>query len=263
MEQLPIPAARWRSRTPVRRSHIDPINLAPTSERRIGNGPSTVEGRMSEAAHDIHYRDNNPHLQPGMLVILNRTPYRIVEIREKPDDLWPATYEAAWESTVDLWQRYGHGKEPQRATWRDRPVNVIVVPEGGGEEEHRVGPASYVWNVLPEHYAVCRSCGELPPCSEELLDKTVGQQMVKSELLMAIPAGACMGCGETISGRQKVVAFPGPNLWRPDLADGTVRFHARQECDTWVSRYRAQWEAVGKPGFVSAMEQLAMGEGTA
>jgi hypothetical protein len=243
-----VPLGMWRSRTPVRRGHIDPPNYAPTSERRIGNGPSTVEGRISEAAGDIHYRDNNPQLQPGMLVILNRSPYRIVEIREKPDDLWPAKYEEAWDRAVDLRQRYGPDKEPmQRSTWRDRPVNVVVVPDGGGPEEHRVGPASYVWNVLPEHYAVCRSCGELPPCSEELMDKAVGQQMVKSELLMAIPAGNCMGCGEGISARQKTVAFPGPNLWRPDLPAGTARFHARGECSHWVGQYRAQWQEQSAP----------------
>lgn len=238
-----VPLGNWRSRTPTRRGHI-----APSSERRIGSGPSTVEGRISEAAGDIHYRENNPQLRPGMLVILNRAPYRVVEIREEPDDLWPANYEAAWEEAVDLRQRYGHGQEPlQRSTWRDRPMNVIVVPDGGGAEEHRMGPASYVWQVLPEHYAVCRSCGELPPCSEELTDKAVDVQMVKSELLMAIPAGNCMGCGEGISARQKTVGFPGANLWRPDLPAGTARFHARQECSQWVDRYRRQWQPQSVP----------------
>jgi hypothetical protein len=230
------------------------------SEVRIGNGPSTVEGRIQEAEYDRRRREHNIHLQPGMLVILNRAPYRIVEIREKPDDLWPARFEELWSKALDGWRRYGRGKEPQRATWRDRPVNVVVVPDGGGPVEHRIGRASYVWDVLPEHYAVCRSCGELPPCREEELDKVVGTQLAKSERLMAIPAGNCMGCGEGISHRQKSERFPGPNLWRPDLAEGTARFHARRECAHWVDRYREQWKVQEAP--VAAVQVgLDLGEG--
>lgn len=252
----------WRSRTPVRRGHIDPPLNRPTAEVRIGPGPSTVEGRIREYRYDEQSRDQNVHLQPGMIVILGRAPYRIIEIREKPEDLWPAAFEAAWERAVETRERYRPEMGPlERSTWPGRPLNVVVVPDGGGAEQHRVGPASYVWNVLPEHYAVCRSCGELPPCRDEEIEKETATRMTETLRLMAIQPGACMGCGETIGGRQKQVAFPGPNLWRPDLPDGTVRFHARGECDGWVRQYRQQWEAAGKPGFVSAVEQLAMGEG--
>jgi hypothetical protein len=261
MEPLPIPAVRWRSRTPVRRGHFDKPNWKPRSENRIGNGPSTVEGRVSEKLYDEQYRNDNPHLQPGMLVIRDRTPYRIVETREYPADLWPQNYQDEWDKQFGWWLNDPRDRpQPDKATWRDRPVVVVLTPDGGDKEQHLLYPASRVWDVLPEHYAVCRSCGELPPCREEEIDKATGRQMAETLRLMAIQPGACMGCGETISGRQKSVAFPGPNLWRPDLADGTVRFHARQECDDWVRRYRKQWEAAGKPGFVSAVEQLAMGE---
>lgn len=247
----------WRSRTPTSRGHIDPVTLG-----RIIDTPSTVEGRHNRADFERRQREQNPQLRPGMVVILSRAPYRIVEIREKPDDLWPEKYEAAWKAEFDEWARTPTDKPaPQRSTWRHRPVNVVVVPDGGGTEEHRVGPASYVFDVLPEHYAVCVRCGELPPCREEEVDREVDKQVAKSDRLMSIQPGACMGCGETISSRQKTVSFPGPNLWRPDLADGTVRFHARSECSHWVYAYRGQWEDAGKPGFVSAVEQLAMGEG--
>jgi hypothetical protein len=251
-----VTIGRWRSRTPTRKGHIDP----PTWGGRLDPG-STVQRRHEIAANEQRMREHNPQLQPGMIVILGRAPWRVVEIREKPQDLWPAGFEQRWTEDVEAWKRYGHGEEPQRATWRHRPFNVVVVPDGGGAEEHRIGPASYEWDVLPEHYAVCRSCGELPPCREEELDEATNRTMTETLRLMAIPAGACMGCGETISGRQKSLAFPGPNLWRPDLPDGTVRFHARGECYGWVRDYGEQWEAAGKPGFVSAVEQLAVGEG--
>jgi hypothetical protein len=262
MEPLPIPAARWRSRTPVRRGHFDKPNWRPMSEIRIGNGPSTVEGRVSEKRLDERRRDQNVHLQPGTLVIFDRKPYRVVETRETPADLWPQDYEDRWDDHVKQWITHPYGRpEPEKATWHDRPVVVVLRPDGSADEEHWQVKASRDWHVLPEHYAVCRSCGELPPCREEEIEEATASQMAETLRLMAIHPGACMGCGETIGGRQKSVAFPGPNLWRPDLPDGSVRFHARGECEDWVARYRKQWESAGKPGFTSAVQQLAIGEG--
>lgn len=243
----------WRSRTPVRRGHIDPPKLGGC----IDQG-STVQRRIEIADFRRQTDRLNPQLQPGMIVILGRRPYRVVEIREKPDDLWPARYEQRWEDAINEWRLHGRGEEPQRATWRHRPVNVVVVPDGGGEEEHRLGPASFVFDVLPEHYAVCRSCGELPPCREEQLNRAVDRQIINAERLMSIPAGNCMGCGEGISSRQKTVGFPGANLWRPDLPEGSARFHARGECSDWVGEYRAQWEK--QNGQVEAEQQALFGE---
>lgn len=247
----------WRSRTPVRRGHIDPVTLGGF----IGPAPSTVEGRHNRADFERQQRERNPQLQPGMLVIFDRAPYRIVEIREMPFDLWPAPYAEGWKAKFDAWASQATEEPaPDPGTWRDRPINLVLDPDQGGKARHIAARASYVWDVLPEHYAVCAQCGELPPCREEELDRQVEDQVTKNERIMAIPVGACMGCGEVIGGRQKSVSFPGPNLWRPDLPDGSVRFHARKECEHWVHEYRGQWEAAGKPGFVSAVEQLAMGE---
>lgn len=263
MESLPIPGPQWRSRTPVRRGHFDPPANRPTSEIRIGNGPSTVQGRINEKLGDERSRDQNVHLQPGMLVIHNRVPRRVVETREYPVDVWPQEFQDRWNELFLWWMGNPAGRtQPEKATWRDRPVVVVLQDDGGvGEDDHRLVLASRVWDVLPEHYAVCRSCGELPPCREEQIDKATAREMAETLRRMAIPAGACMGCGETIGGRQKVSAFPGPNLWRPDLPNGSVRFHARSECSSWAYMYGEQWKAAGKPGFVSAVQQMAMGEG--
>ncbi|MEU4296386.1 hypothetical protein [Kitasatospora aureofaciens] len=246
--QVNNPGSHWRSRTPTRSGHVDPLNWRPMSEVRIGNGPSTVEGRLREAEYDRRRREHNVQLQPGTLVIHDRAPYRVVEVREHPHDLWPEKFEHYWQLHHDLWAANpGNRPEPTRAAWRDRPVVVVLAPDGGGKERHLVGPASHDWPVLPEHYAVCRSCGELPPCREEELDAAVGAQLALSGRLLSIPAGNCMGCGEGISSRQKSVRFPGPNLWRPDLPEGTARVHARKECSDWVDRYQAQRKAQGAP----------------
>ncbi|MEV8324561.1 hypothetical protein [Kitasatospora sp. NPDC056731] len=259
MEALPIPLSRWRSRTPVRHGHID----KPRRGRIIGPARSTVEARLREEEYERKRCELNPVLAPGMLVIHQRAPFRVIEIHEVPFDLWPDPYDKQWATHFDFWLRStGVDPAPDPAVWRERPVVVLVEPDGGGKAMHLQAPASTAWDVLPEHYAVCRSCGELPPCREEEIDKATERQMAETLRLLAIRPGACMGCGEAISGRQKPVAFPGPNLWRPDLPEGTARFHARKECEDWVDRYRDQWIALGAP--VSAEQPaLPLGEGEA
>jgi hypothetical protein len=237
------PGAHWRSRNPVRRGHVDP----PTHGRILDRG-STVQRRLELAEFERATRDRNPVLAPGMLVIFKRAAWRVVEIREIPQDLWPDPWPGHWDQHFRFWFDGPQSQPaPDPARWRDRPVNVVLEPDGGGKRKHLASRASFTWDVLPEHYAVCRSCGELPPCREEELDKAVDRQLAKSDRLMSIPAGACMGCGETITGRQKSVAFPGPNLWRLDLPAGTARFHARKECSHWVYEYREQWREQDAP----------------
>lgn len=38
--------------------------------------------------------------------------------------------------------------------------------------------------------------------------------------------------------RQRSIRIAGPNLWRPDLADNSVVFHARRECEEIADEYR-------------------------
>jgi hypothetical protein len=253
----PVAGQTWRSRTPTRRGHID----APTwaGPRAFASRPSSVHRRLEYVEHDRVFREINPQLQPGMLVIWERAPYRVAEIREIPQDLWPAPWTAHWDRHFRFWF---DGKQeqpaPDPATWRDRPVNVVLEPDGGGKRKHLASRASFEWPILPEHYAVCRSCGELPPCREELLEKHVDRQVAKSDRLLSIPAGACMGCGETIGSRQKEVAFPGANLWRLDLPEGTARFHARGDCSDWVNQYQKQWQEQDAP--VSEEQPSLFGE---
>lgn len=232
----------WTPRTVTKHGGIHPPR---TELNRIGE-PSSAIRRHEQRIHDRQILSNYVQLAPGILVVYDRQPWRVVEVAERPLDLWGAKYEERFAADVKAWERWGNGDKPERATWRSRPVAVVLVPDGEPTAKplHLIGPAHHSWQVLPEHYAICKACGELPPCSHELAEREADAQMARTEVLMEIPAGHCLGCGEPITHRQKAVRFPGPNLWRPDLGD-TARFHARQECSAAVDQYRQQWEAKG------------------
>ena len=211
------------------------------------------------------YREGVPGVEVGDIVVLQRQAWRVLEIREKPEDLWPADYEAAWQKKVTDWVEYeaarvagepepwGAPRKPRqmpvRAEWRYRPVNVVIqrVDRPKSKPRHAVATVSRDWQVLPEHYSVCRICLELPPCRHQELEDEVARTMEASDRLMAIPRGACLGCGETITSRMKAVRFPGPNLWRPDWGTDSAVFHARsrEECSNGAWRYEQQWKERG------------------
>lgn len=235
----------WHSRTPTRRGYANPARATRTTTR-IGEPSSAMrryETRINDRLADAH----SVTLTPGMLVIWERQPWRVVEIAERPLDLWGERNEQRFAADLDAWERWGRGEKPERATWRHRPIVILLVPatDPKAKPTHLCGPASHAWDVLPEHYAVCVACGELPPCRHEEAEREADERIARAEVLMEIPPGHCLGCGEAITRRQKAVRFPGPNLWRPDLGDGSAVFHARKECGDAAYRYREQWKAAG------------------
>jgi hypothetical protein len=201
----------------------------------------------------------------GAIVVHDRQPWRVLEISERPEDLWPAGYEEAWQSLVTKWVEYEAARlagepepwgaprkprpQPVRAEWIHRPITIVLqrAEQSKSNPQHFVGPADLDRQVLPEHYSVCRLCQELPPCRHEELEREVSNQVAVADELMAIPRGACLGCGETITSRMKATRFPGPNLWRPDWGTDSAVFHARSrvECSNGVWRYEKQWRAQG------------------
>ncbi|MFH9426037.1 hypothetical protein [Streptomyces sp. NPDC017529] len=233
----------WRSRTPVRQATVH--RFTPQASR-IGSA-STAKGRQAERMYDRSFRDQSTVLEPGMVIIYERKPYRVLEIRERPLDLWDDRYEQAFDGALRDWDRFQRGPRPEKETWRGRPVHIVIQPAGsdGPERFSLTAPADHRWDLLPEHYALCVACGELPPCSHEIQQDLIQRQMRHAEEIMSIPAGHCLGCGEAITARMKTVSFPGPNLWRPDLPDGSAVFHHRKECSGDVQRYREQWQARG------------------
>lgn len=247
--------SNWLSRNPTRRGRVDPL---PPGPFRHGEA-SRAKDRYNNKVAEIQARARYVQLTPGAIVIYDWKPWRVLEVREQPMDLWGETYEQAFHADVEVWEKYQHGDRPEKATWRGRPINFVLAPdrEPNAKPLHLIGPAHYDWPVLPEHYAVCRSCGKLPPCPEEVTTKAVELQVARTEVLMSIPAGHCLACGEAITSRMKAVRFPGPNLWRPDLGDDSAVFHAREECSGDVYEYREQWQAKGNEDAQQALPGLS------
>lgn len=229
----------WYPRQNTAKGHIDPPRWAASTWE-----PSDPARRVEARQFDRERRDANPVLAPGMLVIHDQKPKRVVEIREQPDDLWPEVFEETWRHAVADHERFSPEKPPlDRATWRNRPVVVVLVlDQPGAKEDHRCTPASRRWDILPEHYMVCRACGQLPPCDDEIAERAIVAAIGQSDHLMSIQPGCCMGCGDPITRRMTATRFPGPNLWRPDLGDGSAVFHARAGCADFVRRYRELWQ---------------------
>ncbi|MBD3549817.1 hypothetical protein [Streptomyces sp. JV180] len=233
----------WRPRTRTRHGYTIP---APETTSN-GWQPSSAIRRAENAVHERRLARQYVRLQAGTLVIWDRAPWQVIAVNERPEDLWDAKYEASFASTLKHWEKRGVGTKPERSTWRGRPMVVQIVPVADPRAEplHLVAPGNHQWTVLTEHYSVCVACGELPPCSHELAEQEADIIAARNDVLMDIPPGHCLGCGEFVTHRQKAARFPGPNLWRPDLPEHSAVFHARQECAGEVERYRRQWEERG------------------
>lgn len=179
-------------------------------------------------------------LTVGTIIVWERRPYRIAESTPRPLTDWKPAY-------IEGWEKAGR---PDPATWRYRPFILVLTPEyaPGLEFRQRLeSPGNYYWTVLPEHFAVCRLCNELPPCSHEWGESVLRHARVEMEAALRIIPGCCLGCGEPITSRQKRILFEGPNLARPDFADDTAVFHARHSCRSEARAYDDRW-AAAEPG---------------
>lgn len=184
----------------------------------------------------------------GSLVAHDYQPHRLLEAGGRPFDLWPEEYRRAFTERHEDHTRHGTPM-PAPEQWCSRPVVLVLQRDGvsGGRPEHRLRPAHASMYVLPEHYAICHRCGELPPCRETVLDRAVAEQCARMAQLMAIAPGHCLGCGQRITHRMNAHRFAGANLWRPDLGDDSAVFHARRDCSRAAAEYDAAW-AAAEPG---------------
>lgn len=178
-------------------------------------------------------------LEPGQLVVWDRQPYRIIEVRERAHHDWPETYRTAWAK---------HGM-PDPDAWDYRPCVVVLRHEDQPDSKplHVQGPHNKSLYLLPEHYSICRLCHELPPCRHVHNESVMERATERMEKEMAILPGVCHGCREPISKRQKHFTFPGPNLIRPDLGDNSAVFHTRGGCLGFLRSYDERW-AADRPG---------------
>ncbi|MBT2477664.1 hypothetical protein [Streptomyces sp. ISL-94] len=197
--------------------------------------------------------DYSTRIKPDTIIVFcERKAYRVVEISERPVDLWPEHFVKQWERYTEWWVAQvisgrDMGEQPEKETWEHRPLVLTVRPA----DEPTAKPTDYAvradrpFYVLPEHYSVCRLCNEIPPCTHVTTEAAVDHEMQKTDRLMAIRSGCCLGCGEPITSRMKAIRFPGPNLWRPDMGNDSAVFHSRRNCADSMSSYRQQWEQKG------------------
>lgn len=164
----------------------------------------------------------------GTLIAYDRAPHRVIEARDVPAIDWPDEYRDAWVTSgmPDPW-------------WR-APYYLILQPHPHGKRRHLLVPGERRLALLPEHYAVCAVCGELSPCREITSQRSAEQVMERVEKLTRIMPGCCWGCGEPITSRQAVHAFPGDNLLMPTAPPDPV-FHARSSCRSSAASYESLW----------------------
>lgn len=175
-------------------------------------------------------------LEKDDVIVADRKPFLIDRIQEIRSDQWPQEY-------VDLWLKQ---EMPDAETWRGRPLRVHGFWQSPGADTRlhsTIAPAKHTWDVLPEHYSVCHKCLELPPCRHVHTETVMRSATAKMARDMAILPGACHACKEPISTRQKTFTFPGANLIRPDLGDGSVIFHTRRKCFNAMHAYDKRWAA--------------------
>jgi hypothetical protein len=175
------------------------------------------------------------NLKPGALIIYERKPYRLLTITEDDPLAWP-------NSTRERWADAGM---PDPKTWERRPFTLSLrhEPEPDAEPVWLSAIAGYAWRTLPEHYAVCHRCNELPPCTHVHTETVMEVEAKRMDVVMAILPGCCHACREPITKRQKTIVFEGANLTRPDLGDGSAIFHVREGCRFAAQTYDARWAA--------------------
>lgn len=197
--------------------------------------------------------DYSTRIRPGTIIVFSdRRAHQVVEVSERPIDLWPEHFRKEWDRFTEWWVEQvmagrDMGTQPEKATWEHRPAVIVIRPadQPTAKPKHYAVRASRTFYVLPEHYSVCRLCNEIPPCTHVITEAAIDLEMQNTERLMSIQAGCCLGCGEPITSRMKAVRFPGPNLWRPDFGNDSAVFHARRDCSDSASSYRRLWDEKG------------------
>lgn len=175
-------------------------------------------------------------LTPGQIVIWGKAPFRIISAEDLNPGNWPTEYEQAWETAG----------RPDISTWPQRPIRLLVQRDTDPTDPQRSGivPGHGRWVILPEHYSVCRSCGELPPCPEVFTDRVMAVESSRIDFEMRLVHGMCHGCGKPVTAREHTTLFPGDNLVRPDLGPNTAVFHTRRHCLPILLAYQDRWLAV-------------------
>ena len=180
-------------------------------------------------------------LEPGELIELGRKIWRVAEVRLTPVIDWDEDDRGQWEQER---KAYKLGSEED---WQRRPVYLILRPASGGKRHHvKVQPWRYRFReayTLPEHYPVCKDCGEPWPCQElEITQEVSKQSAVLAELEKILP-GCCWSCAEPVTHRQKAIRFDGDNLLLPGAPSPVFHLRGKNGCRSAAKGYEKRWIA--------------------
>ena len=136
--------------------------------------------------------------------------------------------------------RAGHG--PYRLTLRRRHGPKHPQENDRGEVALRVPAGSlYRWDKYRSgRVPLCSCCGDPWPCRANLAEQTAAASARQTdELGRRAEVGACFGCGEPITTRQRVIRYPDAENVRVLLAAAPV-FHERKSCRQFVVEYERE-----------------------
>lgn len=168
-------------------------------------------------------------LVPKMLVAYEWAAWRVMRVEDHPEESWSDAERKAAARGVSL-RRVTLRPAAEDATW-----------ENSRSDLHGVLQGRPPWFELPDHYSVCHSCGDVPPCRHVEGDRAAEaglKRMARYET-----EGVCPACSEPVSHRQKSIRFD-ENVEIP--GGPPVVFHLRQECRWRAREYEKRWAAAGK-----------------
>lgn len=185
-------------------------------------------------------------LARGDLIASDRKPWRVVEVRPVPVADWDEHDREYYDHDQAVpWRGRPAFTEE---TWDHRPLYIIARPADGGKRHHsKIRPYARgrMAYVFPEHYPVCRECGELYPCRELEIRAEAAREIAELDKYDKILPGCCWGCFEPVTHRQDVIRFDGENLLLPGAAPAV--FHARRSggCRGAAMSYEDRWVKAG------------------
>lgn len=157
----------------------------------------------------------------GQIIAYEHRPWRVLEVASLSGEADP-------ESELAL------RGVPYRMTLR--PAGTVTIASHHDDDVSLRVPGGYWFEALPEHYALCIICQDLPPCRHDVQEAATAQAM--ATMGRYEHEGVCPACEEVVTSRQRFLAFP-VNLKFP--GGPPVVFHERQKCRWSAVEYDKEW----------------------
>lgn len=165
---------------------------------------------------------------PGQIIAHEYRPWRVLEV-----------------ASIDPTTTPGEPQRSRREAYMItlRPAALVTLASHHDDDISLRIPGGYFLEVLPEHYALCVICQDLPPCRHDVQEKITARAM--AQFAKYEQEGVCPACEEVITARQQKVPFP-VNIKIP--GGPPVVFHRRRQCFWSAVEYDREWAQMeGRP----------------